>query len=142
MTKGVRIKSHYPEAKKAIQKKLVPRMLATVLLYIEQQAKLILTDNGRVDTGFLRNSAYLMGLGLDNGERLPESGKFPTKKKPGHGHRVRAQPQTPSEPSNSVVLGFAAAYAFWIEQKCAFVMKALQRAKDKYGGHAKIEVKE
>ena len=148
-SKGVRIVPHWESCKRGIQNKSEKHVLMTILFFIEQQAKIKLTDIPRIDTGFLRASGYLMGLGTATFSRTWSDGQYKGKS-PATGKnkdkklRKRERAQNPQQPKgkNAIVLGFAAAYAFWIEQETPFLMPSILRAKEKYGDNARIEVRE
>ncbi len=129
---GVVVESHWREVKKKIQNEEQPALLFKIAFWIEQQCKLLVTNLGIIDTGFYRNSMYVSGVGKSTYSKTDSAGKH-TNKAGKAVRRDKAPERNPDNP-DSIVVGFAAAYAYWLEQKHPVLLKVLNRAKAKFGG--------
>lgn len=98
-------------------------MLTKAAFLIEGQAKINITNNGQVDTGFMRNSVY---ANAPNGEHAPEGadGRYHSRKEQRSVERKSANPVQPDNAKEAVV-GVAASYAIYQESDNPFLYPAV-----------------
>lgn len=100
----------------------------TLLAYgfqVEAQAKVNVTDNGQVDTGFMRNSIYVSGAGESSYGRTDPSGNYDSSKEGGSVKRELAPEMSNSGDTVYVVVG--AEYAIYNETRRSFLYRALEQ---------------
>lgn len=98
-------------------------MLTEAAFLIEGQAKINITQNGQVDTGFMRNSVYARA---PEGESGPEAhaGLFYSPSEKRRVQRDMARPELPAD-KNEAVVGVAAEYAVYQEARQPFLYPAV-----------------
>lgn len=85
-----------------------------ILLAIAHQTEAEAKVRARVDTGFMRNSAYVNGAGENSFVARSEDG-----------HETAPGPEHPQD-DNEVILGFAANYTIYVEALDPFVYPAAE----------------
>jgi hypothetical protein len=103
----------------------IDRALTAIAIQIEAQAKVNITDNGQVDTGFLRSSGYVIGPGVNSFTDIPAGGTFTSEKSGDQVQRDRV-PSPEQPPEGGAVVGFAADYAVWQEEANSFLFRAAE----------------
>lgn len=101
------------------------RALTACALQIEAQAKVNITDNGQIDTGFLRSSGYTIAPGENNFNRVDPAGMYTS---PATGTSVRRdRAPSPVQPARGeAVVGFAADYAAHQETVNSYLYRAAE----------------
>ena len=90
------------------------KTLAKIALQVEGQTKINITDNGQVDTGFMRNSVYSATKAADSfGQIKSEGGRAPA-----------AKAKIPKDARALVAVG--ANYAVYQEERNAFLFPAAE----------------
>lgn len=122
---------HSDKVKRQISENELRKMLVKAAFSVEARTKINITDNGQIDTGFMRNSVYVSGL-HDTYSRTDQDGEY--KNKAGETvKRFKAPRREPSAEGNLVV-GVAAVYAYYQEQRKPFLMPALEEVQREFGG--------
>lgn len=106
------LKWYGDEVKKLILNKATPEMITAAALLVEGQAKVNIRENGQIDTGFMLNSVYAVGPGVNSYGPAVVAGK------------TAAGPASPS--SGGAVVGVAAEYAIYQEERLAYLYPALE----------------
>ena len=117
-----RINWHVVQARREIQERL-DRALTAVALQIEAQAKVEITNNGQVDTGFLRTSGYTVAPNTNTFNQV-EPGGMKTSKATGASVRRDRAPRPVQPKPGEAVVGFAADYAVYQETRNSFLHRA------------------
>lgn len=100
-------------------------MLRAVALQVEGQTKINITENGQVDTGFMRSSTYVSGLGLsDYGETQP-SGVYMSEKTGATGER-RIMPEVLDAGEGAIAVVVGAEYAIHQEMRDSFLYRGAE----------------
>lgn len=109
---------------KLILKNATAEMIRAAAFAVEGQAKVNITTNGQVDTGFMRNSVYAaVAGGASSGGA--SSGTY-TSYKEGRSVERRALPQM-NPPEDGAIVAVGAEYGIYQEQERAFLYPALER---------------
>lgn len=89
-----------------------------------------------VDTGFLRNSVYLISSRMNSFDQIWESDYYTSTK--GHGLVPRERVDSPEPPPDEygAVVGWAATYAWWLEDMQPFIYPAVLSVAERPGGQA------
>lgn len=89
------------------------------------------------DTGFLGNSAYIISSRVNMFDQTWESDYYPSTK--GHGLVVRERVDAPEPPPDQygAVVGWAAIYAWWVEDQQPYIYSAVLSAAE--GGENAIQ---
>lgn len=122
----------YTDEVAVVTRQVADDMLALIAFEIIAQAKIYMTDYGFVDTGFARNSGYvILPPSSDVRNELPYSktwisGQYKRTKGDGvYSQAVRApKRRLPSHARAAVV--FAAEYAIYLEMRQSFLHRAAQ----------------
>ena len=110
--------------------------LAAIAAFIEGQAKINITDNDQIDTGFMRNSIYWrIGHKTTYGSTWA-SGSYEGSKTPG-GERNRAPQAEVQDAAGYVAVG--ADYAIYQELANPFLFPALQAAAAQFNTAVKVK---
>lgn len=110
-------------------------MVRAAAFAVEGQAKVNITNNGQVDTGFMRNSVY---AATDKGlSESASSGTFMSHKE-GRQIERQALPQM-SAPENGALVAVGAEYGIWQEQENPFLYPALERVAQSMEGEIVAE---
>lgn len=96
-----------------LKDKVIPQMLSSAGLLIEGQAKVNITNNGQVDTGFMRNSVYSVSPKGDS-----YSNVSPIADKTAFG--------VTRPPSGGAVVSVAAEYGLFQEMRMPFLYPAVE----------------
>lgn len=115
----------YGETVKAQVRRGNKKLLLAVAFQIEGQAKVNITNNGQVDTGFMRNSVYTTGAEQSNYVQANQSGQYTSQKSGADVDRSLAPELNPSNDDVYVVVG--ADYAIDQETKNSFLYLALEQ---------------
>lgn len=115
----------YGERVRAQTKQDGKKALLALAFQIEGQAKINITNNGQVDTGFMRNSVYVSGAGESSYGNTDPSGLYPSPKSGDDENRELGPELTPAEGDVYVVVG--AAYAIYQETRESFLYTALEQ---------------
>lgn len=99
--------------------------LLAIAFQIEAQAKVNITDNAQVDTGFLRNSIYVTGLGESSYGEANQSGQYTSPKTGENVDRTLSPELTADRESVSIVAG--ANYAIYQEMANSYLFRALEQ---------------
>lgn len=104
------------------------------------QAQVNITQNGQVDTGFLRNSGYVVSEKSNTFGDTDPSGEYQSRKTGDSVQRNRVdQARTPDD--NGVVAGFAADYAIYQEMANSFLFTALEQVAAQAGAGVEVTPK-
>lgn len=99
-------------------------MLRAVAFQVEGQTKINIEENGQVDTGFMRSSVYVSGLGVSSyGETLP-SGAYMSGKTGESGERVIMPEVLDAGEGMAVAVG--AEYAIHQEMRDSFLYRGAE----------------
>ena len=126
----------YGETVKAQVKRDGKKALLAVAFQVEGQAKVNVTENGQVDTGFMRNSIYTTGVGESSYTKANQSGEYDSPKSGQAESRELAPELNPSGDDVYVVVG--AGYAIHQELQNSFLFRALEQTA---GSNADIAIK-
>lgn len=99
--------------------------LTALALQIEAQAKVNVTDNGQVDTGFLRTSGYTVAPNANTFVDVADGGLYTSQKTGEQVQRDRA-PGPADAPQGGAVVGFAAEYAIYQEEINSYLFRAVE----------------
>lgn len=100
------------------------KLLLAYGFQVEANAKVNITDNDQIDTGFMRNSVYVTGAGESTYNNADASGTY-TGKAGDTVQRNIAPEETPGRDSVYVTVG--AEYAIYQEMQESFLYKALEQ---------------
>lgn len=114
------LKWYGDEVKRLILNQAMPEMIAAAALLVEGQTKVNINQNGQVDTGFMVNSVYAVGPGVNTYGPAAVPGKL------ANGAAV----PTPA----GAVVGVAAEYAIYQEERLPFLYPALETVAGRMGG--------
>lgn len=114
------VKWYGDEVKRLILNQAMPEMIAAAALLVEGQTKVNINQNGQVDTGFMVNSVYAVGPGVNTYGPAAIAGKL------ANGAAV----PTPA----GAVVGVAAEYAIYQEERLPFLYPALETVAGRMGG--------
>lgn len=107
-----------------IDKQVTKPVLDALAFQIEAQTKVNITDNGQVDTGFMRNSTYVVTPLRNTHGQTAESGTYPS---PKTGQSVqRNAVAAASPPEGGAIVAVAAEYAVYQETKNSFLWRAVE----------------
>lgn len=126
----------YGETVKAQTKQDGKKALLALAFQIEGQAKINITNNGQVDTGFMRNSVYVSGGGASSYGNTDASGLYPSPKTGEDENRELGPELTP--PADDVYVVVGAAYAIYQETQQSFLYQALEQVA---GSNADVTIK-
>jgi hypothetical protein len=112
------------------------KALLAIGFQVEGQAKVNITNNGQVDTGFMRNSVYTTGGGQSNYSQAAHSGEYTSQKQGDTVDRTLAPELSAGGDDVYVVVG--ASYAIYQELANSFLFRALEQVK---AGGADIAIK-
>lgn len=115
----------YGETVKAHTKQNGKKALLALAFQIEAQAKINITNNGQIDTGFMRNSVYVSGAGESSYGNTDPSGLYPSRKSGTDEDRELGPELTPPNEDVYVVVG--AGYAIHQENRQSFLYEALEQ---------------
>jgi hypothetical protein len=101
------------------------RVLLALAHQIEGQTKVNITDNGQVETGFLRSSIYVSGGGESSYSSVQASGNYPSSKSGESVPREIAPAIQPEQ--DTVIVAAGAAYAIHQELRNSFLYRALEQ---------------
>lgn len=101
------------------------KLLLAYAFQVEAQAKVNITDNEQVDTGFMLNSVYISGGGESSYGRTDPGGTYTSQKTGDTVKREIAPEERPSGDSIYVVVG--AEYAIFQEARRSFLYTALEQ---------------
>lgn len=105
--------------------RITRRGLLAIAHQIEGQTKVNITDNGQVETGFLRNSVYVTGLGESSYGQANQSGEYTSQKSGDVVERELAPEISNDDKSVAIVAG--ANYAIYQEMEDSFLFRALEQ---------------
>ena len=105
--------------------------LKNIGLAIEGQAKVNIVENDQVDTGFMVNSGYFKMRGFSSFGSTSPTGKYAGER--GGGERKRA-PEAGLPSGKDALVGFAAIYAIYQEERRSFLYRAGEQVVGKVGG--------
>lgn len=108
-----------------------------VAFQIEGQAKINITENGQVDTGFMRNTVYVTGSGQSNYGNAASSGEYTSAKQGDSVPREIAPEVNATGDDVYVVVG--ANYAIYQEGGNSFLYRALEQVA---GSQAEVAIVE
>jgi hypothetical protein len=111
------------------------RVLDRVAFSIEAQAKVNITDNAQVDTGFMRNSVYTVSAQRNTFASVDATGNYQSRKT-GRTVQRAATPNPPDPPEGGAIVGVAAEYAIWQELQQAFLWPAVESVATNFDGIA------
>lgn len=138
----VRIVNHWRDISAEVENKQGKDLLIAMCAFIAREFSSIVEREDIVDTGFYRDSVYINGQGITSYEYTRKSGTYY-----GYNHtqtywdRERAPRVTPSNRKRGMVVGVAAAYAYWLElSRGQSLTEALYAAKQKYGGTLRLTI--
>lgn len=109
-------------------KKGTGESLKALALDIEGRAKVIVQQNGQIDTGFMLNTGYSGWEGGNNHGTIWPSGAYTSAKQGATVQRDAAGPETVNQ---GAFVHFAALYAIWQELKRSFLYRAAAETKPK-----------
>ena len=118
------------EARRMAQRE-ARRELVRIGFAIEGQAKVNVTDNGQVDTGFLRSSLYTVGADTSTYGKADPSGRYQSSKSGLAAERELAPELTATE--DEVLVAAGAAYAIYQEVENSFLYRALDQVRARRG---------
>jgi len=96
--------------------------LEALAFQVEAQTKVIIQQNGQIDTGFMLNSVYVLLASGQQGVQWP-SGYYPSRNESGVVSRTLAQ--TAELGDYAAAVGVGAAYAIFQEMKNSFLFRAM-----------------
>lgn len=114
------VKWYGDEVKRLLLDRAMPEMITAAALMVEGQAKVNINVNGQIDTGFMINSVYANGPGVASYAPTAVPGKMAN------------QPAEP--PKGGAVVGVAAEYAIFQEERNSFLYPALETVAGRMGG--------
>jgi len=102
-------------------------LLLALALRGEGKAKINITDNDQIDTGFMRNAIYAVGPGQSNYHETQPSGFYTNT----DGEQVARErlPETVEVKKHEAAIVVAAEYAVHQEMRQSFLYKALEQLK-------------
>lgn len=118
------------EARRMAQRE-ARRELVRIGFAIEGQAKVNVTDNGQVDTGFLRSSLYTVARDTSTYGQADPSGRYQSSKSGLAVEREIAPELTAGE--DEVLVAAGAAYAIHQEVENSFLYRALDQVRARRG---------
>ena len=97
---------------------------------VVDQAKINITDNQQIDTGFMRNSGYAVGQNDSTYDQIDTSGTF--RDREGQQVKRTAAPEEtlPGSEQPQAAAAFAAEYTLYQEEKDPFLYPALEQVSD------------
>lgn len=99
-------------------------MLRAVALQVEGQSKINIEENGQVDTGFMRSSVYVSGLGLSSYDETLPSGVYGSSKSGEPGER-RIMPEV-LDAGEGIAVVVGAEYAIHQEMRDSFLYRGAE----------------
>lgn len=108
------------------------QILTAMAFTVEGNAKLNVTDNGQVDTGFMRNSIYTVA---PNGQSDPAPSGTLTSSKTGRQVEREALPPL-NAPEGTAIVAVAAEYGLIQEIRDPFLFPALEEAAGQFNSVA------
>ncbi len=106
----------------------INRALTAVALQIEAQAKVEITNNRQIDTGFLRNTGYTIAPERNTFNEVDASGQY-TSRRTGQTVRRERVPAPVTPEKGEAIVGFAADYAVYQELRNSFLFRAAERVR-------------
>lgn len=106
-------------------------------LQIVAEAQVNITNNGQVDTGFLRLTGYVSGPDDSTYNEISDDGRY--RDREGNTVYRYTGPEREPEEDNEVVVGFAAEYALFQELDLPFLFPALESVARQMKGIMKDE---
>lgn len=102
------------------------RMIDAIAFQIEGTAKVNITNNGQVDTGFMRNSVYAITASRNTFNDIDANGEYVSSKTRQTVQRA-AEPNPPDPPKGGAIVGVAAEYAVYQEMRQSFLFDAVEQ---------------